>query len=145
MQEVDLLFDILFKSRETMVTMTTRQDNLVTGMTEVDQENWEETLSSIVKRLVEMADEAGHGDLGDIGLVEKQVKNVRQEQMNLDDPVLIRELDGLLSEVMKLLNDAETEIRREQDEGHRHLEKCQDFGRDAKGLSIKFKGLEGRI
>lgn len=116
----------------------------VAEMTLVEIEDWQDTLARVVSRLEDLASEMGEGDLSDLGDVEKQVRELEREQLNLDDPVLDREADILREEVARVLNEAEGARRRREDEDRAHRWRCEDMSRRVKELAGKFKGLEGR-
>ena len=116
----------------------------VATMSEDELATWRDSVETMTRRLVDLGRDAQKGDLDEIRYVHRQVENIRHDQMDLDDPVLIREIDQLLGEVMELLNNAETESRQVMDEEDRHLRRCQDLGRGAMGLAEKFKKMETR-
>lgn len=117
---------------------------MVQGMTEFGKESWEEQLHLFVSRLEIMADEMEEGELGGIGIAERGVAGLRRDQKNLDNPVLDREVDVLTGEVMRLLNEAEGESRRHEDEQTRFKGKCKEMGRKARDLMARMKNLEER-
>ena len=129
------------------MSMTNRFERIterIATMSESELETWRDSVETMTKRLFDLAKDAERGDLDEIRYVHRQVEHIRRDQMDLDDPLLSREMDSILGEVMNLLNNAETESRQVMDEENRHLRRCQDLGRDAKGLADKFKRLESR-
>jgi hypothetical protein len=118
---------------------------MVKGMTDFEKEGWEDRLKMVVRDMGDVADEMEEGDLEGLGVVEQGVAKLRREQRNLDLPLMSREVDGVIGEVQKLLNEAEMERRRHEDEGKRYLGKCKELGRKARDLKDQFTKLEGRI
>ena len=113
----------------------------IAGMSPDEKEDWNNTVVLMAARLDDMAMELDDADLSDIGAVEKWSKHVREEKINLDNMATSHKADLLLEEMGKILNDAESERRRFEDEMLRNKKRCREIGMKAKALAVKFKGL----
>jgi uncharacterized protein YicC (UPF0701 family) len=120
----------------------------IVAMTVEESEDWQDALSTMASRLESLSDELGEdleiGEEPDLDFVVRWRKLLEREQLNLDDEVLSREVDGMLEEVSRKLNEAEGEWRRHVDEVRRHNSRSKDLERGFRELAGKFKQLEKR-
>jgi hypothetical protein len=115
------------------------------GMNGEDQAGVSEAIKMIRVDLEELVEGMNEQDLSGRIIIQKHVTWLRREQMKMDDPIMSRELDRLLEEVAKMLNDVEGEYRRREDENWRHQERCKTEGQFVKHLVDKFKEMEKQI
>jgi hypothetical protein len=114
------------------------------GMSEDEIAAWRDEMAVMVTDLSIFGNELGDGDLSGISDVVKQMSNLRNEQINLDDEMLDRDVDRGLEQVSHLLNDCESERRRWDDEERRHNLACRALASRAKEMGQIFKKMEGR-
>ena len=118
---------------------------IVAWMSEDEREDFRDELESMISTLEVFVNEIGEGDFSGVEDVEKQVGYLRGEQVNLEDERLDRDVGAELSEVARMLNEAETERRAWEEARRRHAVRCGDMARRVRELAKKFKGLEGRV
>ena len=116
---------------------------VLAGMTPVEQEDWNDALEEMDMSLKYFESEMREGEMGSINVVGKAVQKVEREERNVSDPLTRRAVDGLLMEVARILNGAEVEKRRMEDEKLKHLGKCRGLQQEVRGLIGKFEALKG--
>jgi len=117
---------------------------VVSSMTQVESEDWGDALKVLVDELQEMDLGLQNGEMMGITRVWKAAQRLEREERNVEDLELRLEVNGLLSEVAKVLNTAEVEKRRFEDEGAKHLSRCRALRVEVRELAGKFEVMEGR-
>lgn len=112
------------------------------GMAEDDREDFGAAVELMKTRLEDFGEEIGESDFSRIGEMEKQMKWVKREALNLEDEVVRRELDNGMMEVSKFLNDVENARRRWEDIEIGHKDMCRHMGHRAQGLAKLFERIE---
>lgn len=126
---------------ETRVDRLTRR--VVASMTQVEMEDWDDALTHLGDELDDFWAGLQDGEMTGINRVGRAVQGLEREERNVEGPETRTKVDGLLAELAKMLNTAEVERRRFEDENVKHVAKCQAIGREAQELAKKFRVMEG--
>lgn len=118
------------------------------GMSEIEVEDWRDAIDTMASRLDDLAGELTEKpeeeEWADLDSVARWGKQVEREQINLDDEVLFREVNVLMGDVARVLNEAEGIRRWWEDERRKRDQRCEKVAREARDLAAKFKAMKGR-
>ena len=107
---------------------------VVLGMTRSEAHDWNDAVRSMDLTLKVFASELTDTDLSGINGTARESIDLEKSLVYLDDLVLRREVERFQGELAKILNRAESEYRRNQDDMVRHRQKCYDIKRDVINL-----------
>ena len=114
---------------------------IVASMSQVEQEDWSDSVESLASSLSNLSGDLNKGDLSSYRLVEKWFKGLQALRRNLDDPSLIRSFDEAISETAKALNGVESEKRRQEDEEYRVSSRCKELALDVRKCAVSIQKL----
>lgn len=125
--------------------MRDRVGRRIKGMTDDERLDIKDEMTLTISDVEVLSGEVVDGEFEDMDDLKKQMGYLEREIWNLDDKVLQREIEGVLSELSDILNKMETERRRQEDEKRGHMETCKAFSRKLMDMGLKLKRMDGRI